>query len=717
MVQRNNDAALRQALATFAAENRHPHMAKKQPAPAKNISPARPKTVASATQKSSNWLNLWPFFVVALLVTTVCYWPALSHDLVNWDDAPNIYENPNLARVGKGEPWSATFDNIFDLEKGNVIGNYNPLPIFTFALEKAAAGGEFGPKMYQLIHRNNLLLHLGVVFFAMRVLLLLGLGRWGALVGGLLMGIHPMRVESVAWATERKDVLFAFFFFASLECYIRYLKTANSGRKTLFFVGSMLLAGLSLLSKVQAVTLVGSMVLVDYLLRRPLDGRAVADKLLLVAASAAIGMANLHTLRVQGSTNDDVTGFGLAERLGIGSWSFCVYVYKLFIPYPMSPVYPYPKPVPVYVYAAPLLFFAALGGLVWLFLKGHRRAVFAIGFFLCNVVLLLQFFGAGQGYLADRFTYVPYFGFFCGAAWVFEHFFEKEKYRTACYATLGLLTVVYAAWTLRQVGIWKDGETLWTHAMKFEFDAKTGRYQSALPFWNRGQHRRTIAQKTKNLKLYESALADYTQGISVNPKDGNLYNSRGKTYFDLAMGGLVTDQAKRSEYLAKSLGDYDQAVKLAQKTSGRDISEVYVNRGSAKGASGQLTAALADLNKGAELDPNNKNAYFNRSIVYYQLNKPNEAIADYTKYLTYEPNDQNILYERGMLRRGMNQATEAMADLTRAIQIKPDFGLAYRERGRVYLMLGNNESARADFQKAQQYGAAPMQQDLDLLNR
>ena len=195
---------------------------KQQPKPQPKPSP-KPRFVEST---NSRWLA---FALVVLAITAACYYPSLSNGLVNWDDDPNITENPNLEMVGKGQPWGTTVSNIFDVDKGAVIGNYNPLPILTFAVEKSISGGKFSEGFVRLIHTDNLLLHLLAVFLVIKLLLAMGFGNWGAFVGGLLFGIHPMRVESVAWATERKDVLFAVFFFAALVYYMKWLRQGDRG--------------------------------------------------------------------------------------------------------------------------------------------------------------------------------------------------------------------------------------------------------------------------------------------------------------------------------------------------------------------------------------------------------------------------------------------------------------------------------------------------------
>ncbi|MFM8488925.1 MAG: hypothetical protein ACKOCH_21530, partial [Bacteroidota bacterium] len=132
---------------------------KKASVPAPKPAP-KSRPVVSRTSESAlpaGWLT---FAAVVLIITAACYFPSLSNGLVNWDDDPNITENVNLEMVGKGESWGTTISNIFDINKGAVIGNYNPLPILTFAIEKALTGGDFDEDFVRLVHTDNLLLHL-----------------------------------------------------------------------------------------------------------------------------------------------------------------------------------------------------------------------------------------------------------------------------------------------------------------------------------------------------------------------------------------------------------------------------------------------------------------------------------------------------------------------------------------------------------------------------
>lgn len=623
---------------------------------------------------------------IVLAITAACYFPSLSNQLVNWDDDPNIVENPNIEKVGQGISWGETVRNIFDIDKGNVIGNYNPLPILTFAVEKSLAGNKISPR---LIHTTNLVLHLATVWMVMLLLFRMGLNNWGVLAGGLLFGIHPMRVESVAWATERKDVLFAVFFFAALALYDRWVKREKTGESRIgLYLGMLLLALLSGFSKVQAVTLPLSMLALDYWYRRPINFKLIWEKTPFWGISLMIGLINLYTLKQQGSTDDEITNFTFLDRLCIGAYSFCVYLFKLFLPHPMSPLYPYPKPLPIWVYLSPILFFAVWYG-VWRFWKADRRIwVFGILFFFFNVMFLLQVLGAGQGFLADRFTYVPYFGLFAIAAWYFQENYAIPTRRFAMQAMLGVLTIVYAVWTINQIGIWKDGAALWTHVIKFE--GKT----NSLPYWNRGQYYREQGN-------FDAALKDYNQGVAIEPTSGELLNSRGKTYFDMAMSGNFQQQSP--QLIANSLKDYSTALNSARMKD-KTRAEVLINRGAAEGARQNFEQSIIDLTEGLRIDPKNKNGYFNRSIAYYTTRQYDKALADYTAFLQLDPFNGNVWYERGMVLRSMNRNEEAIESLTKAIQLNPQIAVAYIERARAYAQSGNKAAAQNDYQQAQKAG-------------
>jgi hypothetical protein len=585
----------------------------------KNEAPANPRMGALA----------------AAAISFLAYLPVLNNGFVNWDDDATIVNNPNLARLG-GE----SLRNIFDIQQGSAgLGNYNPLTIFSFYVEKMLAGS-LNPTM---IHFDNVLLHALTVYFVVRVLQALGIGLGGALVGGLLFGLHPMRVESVAWATERKDVLFGLFFFAALLNYIRWYQSSEAGKSVQrYYVLAIVLALLSCLSKVQAVTLPLSMLAIDYWFKRPFSVKTVlVEKAPFWALAVLFGLINMYTLGLQGAAGDTVTNFTAIDRLCIGAWSFCVYLYKLLIPFPMLALYAYQKQLPVWIYTAPLLF-AGIAFMVWRLHRSDRRIwVFGFLFFLFNVMFLLQILAAGQGFLADRFTYVPYFGFFAICAYYYDLASQDAALKSKWNTGLAVLGLIYVVMTYTQIGVWKNSATLWSHVIDYEG------HKSGLPHWYRGQYYRSQGQ-------FETAMSDYTNALALEPQNPELINSRGKTYFDMAMSGKYPKE-KAGEFLKSALDDYNASLNLAGNLKPQVKGAMLINRGAALGTINQLDKAMQDFNEGLQLDPGNKTGYMNRGFLYEKLRQPEPAIADFTKYLELDPTNSRIMQEREKVRRLLQQ--------------------------------------------------------------
>lgn len=606
---------------------------------------------------------------IVLLITAALFYPSLNNGFVNWDDNKNIYENPNLEVFN--------WESIKGIFTDPIIGGYNPLSIFTFAVEKKLAGG-FSTF---LTHFNNLLLHLICVFFVFRILLLMKLSKEAAFVGALLFGIHPMRVESVAWATERKDVLFGAFYLAAMFTYIKYLTKKQSK----FLIYTLVLFVFSLFSKIQAVSLPLSMLALDYYFKRPLKVKLVIEKWAFFGTSLIYGLTMIYILKEAGTLTDDVTSFGFIDRVFVGTYSFGVYLVKFILPYEMVPLYPYPSELNPMFYASPLVMIGFAAGLFWAFKKEHRALVFSGLFFFVNIMFLLQILGAGQGFKADRFTYIAYFGFIFIAAYFFQKLWEqKPKQRTIVGGAVAIYFLAFAYLTPKQIKIWENGETLWTHVID--------NYSSiGLPFGNRGHHRRGEGQ-------FNLALADYAKAVSFKP-NASFHNSYGKTYFDMG------DDTNAIAQYKIGIGIADEKIRngFAIKDNEKALVELNSNLASAYGKSGQNDLALATINKALELDPNDQGSLLTRSLIYLKTGQYALAIPDQTLYLQQKPMDHNSWYERAICYKETGNIQAALYDFNQAIQINPQPHYLI-ERGKTYLNSNNKAQAAQDFQQAQQLG-------------
>lgn len=608
--------------------------------------------------------------VAIIVLTTIFFIPSLDNHFVNWDDEVNLLENPYMA----------AFDwyNIKGIFTSTVIGNYNPLPIFTLAIENAI----FGMEDAFIYHLDNLILHLVCVFFVYRIGFLLGLNIWGSALLALLFGFHPMRVESVAWVTERKDVLFGVFYLAAIYNYLKYL--AGGLKEKRLFYWTLGLFFISLFAKIQAVALPLTMLAADYYFGRPLKFKLILEKWLFFGLSLVIGLLGIYFLQQQGSVGgEDPTNYTFFQRILVGFFSYVVYLVKFIYPYEMSTLYPYPRTLGWPFYVAPFIIIALFIGLFLAYKKERKALVFGFAFFTFNVMFLLQVLGAGQGYLADRFTYMPYFGLFFIAAWYFQWLLKhRPAWKLPILGGVGAYLLLFGLMTWKQNDVWQNGETLWTQAIKVN-DKNSN-------VWNfRGNYYRENGQ-------LELALSDYGQAIRMNSRDAKLYNSRGKAFFNLARYG-------------EALNDYNQAVTLES-----DNAEFFSNRGAALGALKRYDEALADLAHSIELDNETEGAYKNRLVLLYELGRFQEALPDHDAFLRIKPYDADIWYSKGLTYRQLGDEQSALGALNEAVRLNPNQPSFVFERAKVNSNLGNKTQALQDAQRARQLG---MQIDEAMMQR
>jgi protein O-mannosyl-transferase len=653
-------------------------MSKKSKLKASNINSAQkpeilPKNVSSQKEieKQPNSSSLKSYAILAgiLMITFFTFLKVKDYQFVNWDDDRNFYENTLITTLNAENFW----ENTKQIFKTDVIGNYNPLPIWTFALENRFRGdGSYNSiSVPGKWHMTNLWLHLISVFFAFKISRKLGLGLLGAAFVSLLFGIHPMRVESVAWVTERKDVLFGAFYLAALFCYLKYKET----NKIWAIILTYILFIISLFSKIQAVTFPLSLIAIDYLQNKKFEWKSVMSKVPFFALSLLFGIYGILVLGENNSLEGNMI-FPLWQRIFVGTYSFVIYLIKLIIPFRLSPLYPYPDKLPTEFYPTILIVPVTLFALYYAYKKSWHTMVFALVFFIFNIFFLLQILGAGQGFLADRFTYIAYFGLFFGLGYLLEKGIKSEKYKIPSIAIAAISVIAYCYITANQVKIWENSGTMWSHVIKYYKGATT-------PFGNRANYYR-------GEKQYDLALSDYASAMALKPS-AMTYNSRAKLYFDVAGNSRDT--------LMLALKDYQKAIEM-NNTDG----EYYINGGAIYARLGDMDKALDYFNKGLKLKPEQTSGYLNRSLVFLNKNMPLEALKDMDEYQKYFPYEANIWYEKGRIKNFLKRYPEAIADLNRSIELDNTKGLYFYERAVTYLNMNNKALAKASLNTSKSLG-------------
>ncbi len=415
---------------------------KNKRSPRKNAAVPRP----TRDRSSILWLG------AILFVTYLVYMPSLDNAFTNWDD--NYYVTENAVVV---------HPTVVSLLTTPLGGNYHPLTMASLALNYAWSG----PRPFAY-HWLNLLLHVlntGLVFLFVRKL---SGGRfWVAIVSALFFGIHPMHVESVAWISERKDVLYVLFYLAALLAYLRYLDRKAVAWLVLTWISFVL----SVASKPAAVVLPITLLAIDWFRQRPWRPGVLLEKIPFLLVSAAMGVLTFTAQKAVGAVAAPQQ-WTLVQKILFASYGTVMYVVKLFLPFRLSAIYPYPTeegaPLGAKYYIASGVLALALPLVLYLFRKS-RAALFGLAFFFINIVLVLQFFSVGQAVMADRYTYLPYLGLFFALAWWLD---ERPGPRVAGVTVRRVLAAVFAALavvslvqTWRRCDVWQNSGTLWNDAI------------------------------------------------------------------------------------------------------------------------------------------------------------------------------------------------------------------------------------------------------------
>lgn len=528
-----------------------------------------------------------------LLTTFLAFIPALKAGFVTWDDGGYVNDNQLIRDLS----------NLKLILTTPVQGNYHPLTIFSLAINYAISGME--PWSYHLF---NLLFHLLNCFLVFRLALLLSKRNIIiAFTTAILFGIHPMHVESVAWVSERKDVLYGLFFLAGLIAYTKY---ADSGSRKQFNI-AILFFLLSLLSKPAAVIFPIVLFCIDLLRKRKLSYKTIIEKIPFFVLALLGGILTIYAQTSAGATGQDV--FSLGSRILFGFYSIMMYFVKMILPLNLSPFYPLP-PIkqdlaPEY-FLAPF-FFIGLAILFFYTLKKIRPVAFGILFYLVNLLLVLQFFTVGSAIIAERYTYIPYIGLFYALGFCIDRF-ARSKLSKASIIIIPV-TILLGIVTYKQASVWNDSASLWDQAIKNQPSSKA--------YCNRA----ILFSDENNDSL---AIEYYNKAIMMNSVEIEGYTNRGNIYFF-------------QNKLDLAYQDFNKALSINP-----DFIPALDNMGSLYGKQGQYESAIKYFDKAIALQPDYKSAYYNRGVANMALNSNEKAIMDFEKFLQFQPDNakaQNLL--------------------------------------------------------------------------
>ncbi|MEI6123091.1 MAG: tetratricopeptide repeat protein [Bacteroidota bacterium] len=664
---------------------------------------SKQKTVQPLLKASENKSKAIWYAAIAVIITLIVYIPSLGNDfIVNWDDGGYIQEHVLVHTLS----WQ-NFITIFN-PTTFYKGNYHPITTFSYALEYAMVG-----EHALLYHINNLIFHLLDVLLVFWFIRLITKRIEIAGFVALLFGIHPMHVESVAWISERKDVLYTFFFMLSLIQYFFYFTKKEAKQK--HYILALVFFFLSLLSKSAAVALPVAMFVVDYFMKRKLNAKLFIEKIPFFALSIAIGIIAVFSQNERGAIHDLTPLFSIMDRVVIVSNSTITYFWKLFVPINLSTMYPYPPKIngmfPIFYYIAPFLVLLLIAILVFT-RKFGRHFIFGVLFFFFNIALVIQIIPVGGAVLAERYTYVPYIGLF----FIFGTLFSKGINSTAksirpikplFYILFAGFVLFFSVLTWQRIGKWKNGEVLMKDVLKVYPNSTFAYnnlgyyyyhwfkyYDKALVQYNASMQFDTTNYETwsnrgvvyNNMGQYEKAIYDFTKSIKYKPDNTDGFIGRANSLSTL-------------NRFAEALPDYDKYLEMKP-----DDAKAYLWRGTALINTGKLDAAMVDFDKCEKMTPNDYEVYFWKGLVYFKRDDFKTALQFLDKSVALKPVKGDVYSWRGLTRYKLKMLDESIADYCTAISMNPKDAAAFVNRAIVYYDKGLYQQAWADINTAGKMG-------------
>jgi tetratricopeptide (TPR) repeat protein len=562
------------------------------------------------------------------VATLLVYLTALRNDFINWDDGAYIFENPHI-RLLNAAFFKWAFFDFYSY-------NWHPLTWMSHALDYAIWG--LSPLGH---HLTNIILHaintFTVVFLVIRLLDAFKrtvpngqssfLNEQTTLIAagttGLLFGLHPLHVESVAWVAERKDLLCALFYLLSIMTYTNYVGslTEEASQRISFsrFINKHYLLAraffiLALLSKPMAVSLPAVLLLLDWFPYNRIRSLktlrpALIEKLPLVVLSFISSIVTVLAQKSGGAISS-IEIVPLSIRVLVGVKALISYLWKMALPLNLIPYYSYPRDVsivsPVYLSAVVLVIGLTAGCVVMI--KKQKLWLTAWGYYVVTLLPVLGIIQVGGQSMADRYTYLPSLGPFIiigvFAAWILGYVSSLKKWglRIKVFSAIAAvsLLVLMSYKTLMQIGIWENSIVFWNYVIEKDPNSFSEAYD------NRGQ----ALEKTGQI---DRAIADYDKAIALAPSDYEVYDIRGQAFHKMGQ-------------LERAIADYSSAIALNPSDSG-----AYNNRGLAFDKMGQLNRAIMDYDSAIALNPSDAHVFINRGFAYFKAGQVEFSIADMKK--------------------------------------------------------------------------------------
>jgi tetratricopeptide (TPR) repeat protein len=613
-----------------------------------------------------------------LLAVGLVFGLTVGHDFINLDDDVCVYENPWITHglTADGVRWAFT---------NRLVGNWDPVTWISHIADWQFYGKNAGGH-----HLTNVLLHAATVVLLFLVLRQMSGRPWPSALAAALFAIHPLRVESVAWVTERKDVLSGMFFMLTLLAYASYVQRRSLLARCLAYSAMLVCFALGLMSKPILVTLPCVLLLLDYwpLKRLGPPWRAsvvalrVVEKLPLFGLSAGLCAVTVWAQRV--ALHEPAPP---ASRISDSLVSHAIYLAHFFCPMDLATPYPHRELAwPVWTVVGAALLLIGVTGAAWTLRRKCPYLLVGWLWYLGMMIPVIGLMPFGAEVTADRFTYLPQIGIAIAVVWGMADLCRSRVYLRWGWGIASVLALAALAWTAhRQTSYWRNSETLWAHTLRcttnnFTAHRLYGNALAALGHISRAeeQYRAAVAIKPDYAAAYynlgvaaasrgdmDEAMSQYRKVLKASPDHDCAHNNLG---YGLLLRGESYEALKH----------FKEALRVKP-----DFTEAHYNCGLALHDLGHFRAAVAEYQEAIRTKPDYPEAYYNLGLAFDACGQRAEA-----------------RYNNGRALHALGHLAEAMVDYRKAIEIKPEFAEAHYNLGLALDASGRREDAIIHYREA-----------------
>lgn len=562
--------------------------------------------------------------LAVLFVTIWMYLPVLDYPSIVGPDQEFVIDNTLLQDNGGTSVW--------DIFLSDVNGRYQPLSMVSYLLDKSM----FPTNPLSGHHIINLLLHLLNILLLFRVAMLLGKNEIIALTAALLLAIHPMNVESVAWIFSRSVLLSSFFFLMGILTYLYHLKQQKSGKKFLIFTVICFL--LSLFSSPIGIAFPFALVLIDYTKQRSIK-KSLSEKVTyFILALGFIIISGLIMLEkpidLMNSQPD------VFQWLIMKTYALFLLLIHFIVPYGQAGFHPYTSPGLWQVLTVTSVFIAIVSAFV--LLKKNRAAKACLAFFLLSGFIGLILASHPPALFREQDAYLPFMGLYILAGLALHQLLKIAWTKNVILKTFAIVfpgswIILLTVLSLGRIPVYSNSEAIWSEVIE-------AYPESDHAFFMRGNYWAIEGKPDK-------AKFDYKQSVRNNKNAYEALTYLGLLYMN---DGTPHDAIK----------EFSKAIEINDA-----FYKAYINRGIAYMSVGKNELALEDINMAVALNPSDSRVYYNRGLVYQRLNGLSDAIKDFSRAIAMDPNVYIYYKDRGKAYVWSSEFHFAELDYSRALEI------------------------------------------------